>query len=633
MADKSLRARLGRLFATNVVVRRIAKNRLKAVDTNRLQSTGNLTNKRYVDRFSGIHRGMPGYGSYNQNQTFHTSKVELFTDYEAMDLDAILSSALDIYADESTVKDADGDTLTITSSNDEIRKILRNLFYDVLNIDYNLWPWIRNACKYGDFYLHLDIEEEIGIVNVTPISPYELRRDEGFDPENPYAYKFVIEQTHGGSSYALGSSGGTMMQEFQPFEIAHFRLLSDTNFLPYGKSMIEPARKIFKQLTLMEDAMLIHRIMRAPERRIFKIDIGNIPPAEVDSHVQNIINKMKKVPYIDEKTGDYNLKFNMQNMIEDYFLPVRGGDSGTSIESLPGLGNDGQIEDIDYLKNKMFAALKIPKAFLGYDEGVEGKATLAAEDVRFARTIERLQKIFTSELTKIAIVHLYTQGYTDEDLVDFELSLTNPSLIYEKQKVETLNEKTSLANSLKELRMFSHRWIYENIFNLSQDEWRTEQEQVIEDLKQDFRKEQINSEGNDPKKTNQSFGTPHDIAAMHTQAKVDIPGQQDEGADNPVAGPGRPKGPTTGKSHKSPFGRDPIASKEIGQTFKADQSPLQHKYKGGSPLSTENREINQLINSMQSSKKSAKIIQETLSQKKKSADNGTMLDESQLIDE
>jgi len=631
MADKSLRARLGRLFATNVVVRRIAKNRLKAVDTNRLQSTGNMTNKRYVDRFSGVHRGMPGYGTYNQNQSFHTAKTELFTDYEAMDMDPILSSALDIYSDESTVKDADGDTLTITSSNDEIRKILRNLFYDVLNVDYNLWPWIRNACKYGDFYLHLDIEEEIGIVNVTPISPYELRRDEGFDPENPYAHKFVLEMTHGGGShnYAYGSQSGEM-QEFQPFEIAHFRLLSDTNFLPYGKSMIEPARKIFKQLTLMEDAMLIHRIMRAPERRIFKIDVGNIPPAEVDNHIQTIINKMKKVPYIDEKTGDYNLKFNMQNMIEDFFLPVRGGESGTSIESLPGLSSDGQIEDIDYLKNKLFAALKIPKAFLGYDEGVEGKATLAAEDVRFARTIERIQKIFVSELTKIAVVHLYSQGYKDADLVNFELSLTNPSLVYEKQKVETLNEKIGLATNMRDSNMFSERWIYENIFGLSQDEWTAEQEQVVEDLKMAFRREQIKSEGNDPKKTNQSFGTPHDIASMHVANKGGLlPGQEQEH----VAGPGRPAGPTTGKSHDSQFGRDPLAAKSIGQTFSSDQSPLQHKFKGGSPLSTENIEINHLIDSMKTLNKSTKVIQQTMINEKKDDDQGTMLDESQLIEE
>ena len=104
MADTSLRARLGRLFATNVVVRRIAKNRLKAVDTNRLQSSGNITNKRYVDRFSGVHRGMPGYGTYNQNQNFHTSKIELFTDYEAKDMDPIIASALDIILTNQQLK-------------------------------------------------------------------------------------------------------------------------------------------------------------------------------------------------------------------------------------------------------------------------------------------------------------------------------------------------------------------------------------------------------------------------------------------------------------------------------------------------------------------------------------------------
>jgi hypothetical protein len=317
----------------------------------------------------------------------------------------------------------------------------------------------------------------------------------------------------------------------------------------------------------------------------------------------------------------------MQNMIEDYFMPVRGGESGTAIEALPGLTNDGQIEDIDYLKNKLFAALKVPKAWLGYDEGVEGKATLAAEDVRFARTIERLQKIFVSELTKIAIVHLYTQGYKDEDLINFELSLTNPSLIYEKQKVETLNEKISLATSLIESTLFSERWVYENIFGLSQDEWTAEQEQVIEDLKQTFRKEQIKGEGNDPKKTNQSFGTPHDIASMHVANKGDLlPGQEQEH----VAGPGRPAGPTTGKSHKSPFGRDPLAIKSLGQTFTTDASPLQQKYRGGSPLSTEAKEIQNLIGTL---KKSSKIIKQTMITEEENKDNGTMLDENQLLED
>ena len=192
--------------------------------------------------------------------------------------------------------------------------------------------------------------------------------------------------------------------------------------------MVEGTRKVWKQLMLMEDAMLIHRIMRAPEKRIFRLDIGNIPPAEVDNYMEKVISKMKKAPYVDENTGDYNLKYNMQNITEDFFLPVRGGDSGTSIDSLPGLTYEA-IDDIEYLRNKLLASLRVPKAFLGFEEEVGSKATLAAEDVRFARTIERIQRITISELTKIAIIHLYAQGFTDAELVNFELSITNPSTI------------------------------------------------------------------------------------------------------------------------------------------------------------------------------------------------------------
>ena len=207
--------------------------------------------------------------------------------------------------------------------------------------------------------------------------------------------------------------------------------------------MLEGARRVWKQLSLMEDAMLIHRIMRAPEKRIFKIDVGNIPPNEIDSYMEKLIAKTKKVPYIDEKSGDYNLRFNLQNMVEDFYLPVRGSDSGTSIESLSGMEFTG-TDDIEYLRKKMMAALKIPKAFLSYDEDLSGKATLAQEDVRFSRTIERIQRILISELTKIGIVHLYAQGYRDASLVDFSLELVNPSTVFEKEKIDIWSNHCTL---------------------------------------------------------------------------------------------------------------------------------------------------------------------------------------------
>lgn len=621
--DKSLRARLNRLFSTNVIVRKISKNRLRAIDTNKLQSSGNLSSKRYVSRFSGIQKGSPGYGTYNSNVNYHTNKIELYSDYEAMDMDPIISSALDIYADESTVKDAEGDTLTIVTPDDRIRKVLYNLFYDILNVDYNLWPWVRNVCKYGDFFLYLDIEDEIGIINVTPLSPYEVNRVEGFNEENPYEYKFTLEGSHSTPSKMYGSGVSARNTEFKSYEIAHFRLLSDTNFLPYGRSMIEPGRKIFKQLMLMEDAMLIQRIMRAPERRIFKVDVGTIPPNEVDSYMKTIMDKMKKVPYIDERTGDYNLKFNMQNMIEDFFLPVRGSESGTTIESLPGLTNDGQIEDIDYLKNKLFSALKIPKAFLGYDEGVEGKSTLAAEDVRFARTIERIQKIIVSELTKIAIIHLFAQGFKDEDLINFSLSLTNPSLIYQKQMLEMLKEQLDVASQMKDMRMWSDKYIYENVFKLSETEWKAERELVIEDLKEDFRKEQISGEGNDPKETNMSFGTPHDIAMMHVSTRNGLlPGMEQQH----VGGTGRPERISTWGTHDSDFGRDPLAIKDISGTFKQEKNPLSPRKRNESK--EKNTEFKDLINYM----RRKQLVVENLYDKNDTQNEPEYLNENQILD-
>ena len=570
MADTTLKTRLQRLFNTQVVVRQVGKDRLKVVDTSRLQSAGNRYGDKYVDRYAGMHTnrniGVTGIGNaYN----FHAMKTQLYTDYEAMDLDPIIASALDVYADESTVKSADGDVLEIKTDNAKIKSILHNLFYDILNVEYNIWPWIRNLCKYGDLYLYLDIDEELGIVNVSPVSTYELERQENFDEENPYAVRFIMtgdntiyNHTETNNTFDSYYNRNETNNIFESYEIAHFRLLSDTNFLPYGKSMIEPARKIFKQLTLMEDAMLLQRIMRAPERRVFKIDVGNVNPKEVDDHMQRVIDKIKKIPYIDQTTGEYNLKFNLQNMLEDYYLPVRGGDSGTTIDTLPGLSNDGQIDDIEYLRNKLMAALKIPKAFLGYDEGVEGKSTLAAEDVRFARTIERIQKVVLSELYKIAVVHLFVQGYHDSDLVNFELNLTSPSIIYERQKVELLKEKIDLAASMVESKMFSFKYIYENIFNMSQEQWKNESELVVTDAKQLFRLEQILSEGNDPKITKQSFGTPHDIASMHVSTKFDDPRTRDN-----IPGPGRNPVSTNFESDRDIDGPDPLGIKDISNTY------------------------------------------------------------------
>ncbi len=584
MAEKNLFTQLRKLFASDVVVRSVGGKKLKVIDVDRLQSAGLKTNFQ-IDRYARVFH--PGSYSYNAQISYQTSRLQLYNDYEVMDADPIIASALDVYADESTTKNEYKDVIKIVSDDEEVSEILRNLFYDIINIDFNLWMWIRNMCKYGNQYLKLDISEKYGVVNVVPLPVYEVTREEFFDQEHPHAVRFKVQGSYG---------NGT----FEYYEVADFRLMSDSNFLPYGKAMIESARKVWKQLTLMEDAMLIHRIMRAPEKRIFKIDIGNIPANEVDQYMAKIIDKMKKTPYIDPSTGDYNLKFNMMNMTEDFYLPTRGGDSNTSIDTIKGLEFNA-IEDIEYLRNKMMAALKIPKAFLGYEEQIGAKATLAAEDVRFARTIGRIQGIVLGELTKIAVIHLYSQGITDERLVNFSLELTNPSTIAEQEKLALWETKVRMSNEILTANpMLSTDWVYKNVWGFSDEDIKELRDQIINDKKRTFRYTQIEAEGNDPLKTGQSFGTAHDLQAMSIQSSgkdtppdygqtnfdpknpmmvqpnLNIPVNQVTGGQTelrPDVGGRPPEGQKYGKdSHVR--GRDPLGAKDIEGSLDIEDDPL-----------------------------------------------------------
>ena len=582
--SKSFFGRLKKLFSTNAIVTVDKDGKRKVVDTDERQMNTNFVNLR--DRYTKLQRSYYETNQGAQSMAYHQVRRELFRDYDAMDNDPIIASALDIYSDESTTKNEYGDILAIKSSNENVSAILHNLFYDIINIEFNLWPWTRNLVKYGDFFLALEMAEGKGIINVTPYSVYNTERLEGTDPMNQNYVKFKVELDRFGK------------KEYENYEMAHFRLLSDTNFLPYGKAMIEGGRRVWKQLSLMEDAMLIHRIMRAPEKRVFKIDIGNINPQEVDNYMQKIINKMKKTPFVDKNTGDYNLKYNIQNLTEDFFLPVRGGDSGTSIDNLSGLEYTA-IEDIDYLKAKLFAALKIPKAFLGYEEDVNGKATLAAQDVRFARTIERIQRTIVSELYKIAIVHLAGQGIDDSEMTNFQLTLTNASTIYEQEKVNLWSEKVRLASDMKALNMLSTDWVYHNIFGISEDEMDTERAKMVLDLKDRFRYNSIEQQGQDPANPPQQQNVEEEIEKMK-QEIVDNKG-------------GRPKEGNTYGKDKHPLGRDPLGNKENEKERKRETR-----------TNESNKKIaQQYINGISAKKK-------ILSEKSQKSD---LLDENNLLDD
>jgi hypothetical protein len=374
---------------------------------------------------------------YQHSIYYETTRLASYADFEGMEFFPEIAAALDIMMEESTTLNPDNKVINIFSESKRVRRILEDLFFNRLDIHTSLPMWTRNTCKYGDNFLFLSIDSEEGITGVKQLPNIEITRKDsaGFgensineeeDQFNPV--KFVWGQRD---------------IEFNAWQIAHFRLLGDDRRLPYGTSMLEKARRIWKQLLLSEDAMLIYRVTRAPERRIFKIFVGNIDEQDVPSYVQKIANNFKKSPVIDQNTGQIDTRYNQMAQDQDYFIPVRDPNAPSPIDTLPGATNLSEIADIQYLQKKLFTALRVPKPFLGFEEVNGDGKNLALQDIRFARTINRIQQSMLQELNKVAIIHLYILGLEDE-LNSFTLSLNNPSTQAEMLKIEQTQLKVTL---------------------------------------------------------------------------------------------------------------------------------------------------------------------------------------------
>jgi hypothetical protein len=402
------------------------------------------------------------------NMISNRNRAERYIDFDQMEFTPEIASSLDIYADEMTTHSALTPMLHIKCTNDEIKYILHALYYNIMNVEHNLFGWARTMCKYGDLFVYLDIDEEKGIQNCIGLPPQEVERLEGEDPTNPNYVQFQWNN----ASLTL-----------ENWQVAHFRVLGNDKHAPYGTSVLEPSRRIWRQLTLLEDAMMAYRITRSPERRVFKIDVGGIAPQDVEQYMQKVMTQMKRHQVVDPTTGRVDLRYNPLSIEEDYFIPIRNGQSSTNIENLPGGQFTAQIEDVKYLRDKLFSALKVPQSYLSMGEGAtEDKTTLAQKDIRFARTIQRLQRVLISELEKVGIVHLYTLGYRGDDLLNFKLSLNNPSKIAEMQELEHWKSKFDIAGAATE-GYFSRRWVSENLLGLSQEEYLRMQREMFSDKK------------------------------------------------------------------------------------------------------------------------------------------------------
>ena len=463
----SLFTRLTKLFRSGPIVKRSVRN----VTSTKASTALEVFRRAHSDVYNST---LSSYGAFD--------RMSRYSDFSEMEGTPEIASALDIYAEETVASDEQGRVLHVYSENRKIQEILESLFYETLNVEFNLVMWARNLCKYGDFFLFNDVHPDYGVINAYPISINEMEREEGFDANDPMAVRF-----------RWVTQGNQVLENWQ---VSHFRLLGNDAFLPYGSSVLEAARRIWRQLILIEDAMLVYRVIRAPERRVFYIDVGNVPPEDVSNYVEQAQTSLKRNQVVDKDNGKVDLRYNPLSVDEDYFLPVRGGESGTRIDTLAGGQNTAAIEDVQYIQKKLFAALKVPKAYLGYDEEIGAKATLAQEDIRFSRTIQRIQKTIISELNKLAMVHLYCHGYESEDLADFELRLSNPSSVAQQQKLELIRARFEIAGTAPEGAV-NRYWIQKNVLGLTDEEIQGVKQGRIEDKLEDLEVEAQQAPGGD----------------------------------------------------------------------------------------------------------------------------------------
>lgn len=465
--DESFFARLTRLFRSGPSIRR----KVKGYD-----------DSGYYDKKAAAAGGgsgmLPFRKGSSQNSQFSMmggsdmmSRMTRYIEFAEMEYTPIISKALDIQADEACSGDEKGKNFHIYSDNAQIKVALEELFYDILNVDFYLRPWIRNLVKYGDMFLYNEVAPGVGVVNVMAMNVNEVEREENYDPEDPYAVRFKWHK------YG--------QKHLENWQVTHFRIIGNDLFMPYGTSLLESARRIWRQYVMMVDAMLVYRLVRSPERRVFYVDVGTVAANDIPNYMQTVMATIKGSMNVDQSTGRMDERYNASDVLEDYVVPVRGANSGTKIDTLAGATNNTATEDIELIQSQLFSALGVPKAYLGYDEMLSSKATLAQEDIRFSRTIQILQKVVVSELNKLAILHLYAKGFDGEDLIDFELRLSNPSTIALQQKLDLWKTKIDIIGAVDniETKFLPRSWLYKEILGFTDDEINVLDDELKKDKK------------------------------------------------------------------------------------------------------------------------------------------------------
>ena len=409
----------------------------------------------------------------------------MYRDADLMDAAPEIGAALDIMSEESTLVDSSNNVVHVYSKSDRVKNILEDLFCNRLNLQLTAQMVIRAMCKYGNQFMLLDIDHKNGVKGWKQLPVFNMERIES-GIQNPYGQGMTVAvnttstntDENDLSTQFVWLDDNNSQVPFRDWQVAHFRLLNNSLYLPYGMSVLNPARRSWRMLSLMEDMMLIYRLERSMERRVYKIYVGAIDDADVGAYVEQIANEFKRTPIIDPMTGQVDLRKNILSISDDIFLPVREEGAATPIDTLPAGNNMTALDDIKYVQNKVLTALRIPKAFLNFEENAGDGKNLALMDIRFTRTVNRIQQAFLMELTKIASIHLFLLGFNDE-LTNFTLSMNNPSTQAEQLEIENMQKKIdavrdavsdpgnglpvmSQTRALKEIMKWSEKDIKEN---------------------------------------------------------------------------------------------------------------------------------------------------------------------------
>ena len=442
---------------------------------------------------------------FQKAMQYEAARLPAYLDYEGMEYYPLIASALDLLMEEATTVGQDGKMLKIYSDKGRIKTHLEELFYDIINVNVNLPFWTRNLVKYGDNFVYMLGEKKKGITFIKQMVNYEMER---------------VERIHQGKADIRFKQKATS-DDFNVFEIAHFRLLGDDKYLPYGSSGLNKIRRVFRQLIMAEDAMLTYRIVRAGEKRVFKIDVGNIDEDDIEAYTTRIAGRFKKQQQVNGNDGQIDYRFNILGNDEDYIIPVRNGNVQTGIDTLPGASNLDQIQDIEYLRDNLFTGLGIPKTFLGFQDAAGDGKNMAQMDIRFSKKINRIQQSLIQELNKMAIVHLYLLGFSKEDLGNFSLSLTNPSTQQDLLQTELLQSKaqlyTEVTRSEGGIAAMSHTTAKKKVLNMSEKE-------IIDDLKMQRMERAVSQELQDSPLVIRQTGLFDDVDAKYGTGEVPASG-------------------------------------------------------------------------------------------------------------